>query len=92
MFFANHGYVRAARRSGLDARLMTALPNSVRYVKNGAGGRWWTAAKAKGQIHASWKSVPDEALRARDLRLKIFPHRLLIACKMIPAMIGNHRG
>ena len=33
--------------------LTTTLPNSVRYVKNGPGGRWWATAKAEGQIHAS---------------------------------------
>lgn len=41
---------------------MTDLPTSVRYVKNGAGGRWWPAAKAGSQIHAGWSSVPDEML------------------------------
>lgn len=46
---------------------MNGLPSSVRYVKNGPGGRWWPAAKALGQIHASWKDVPGEALRAGDL-------------------------
>lgn len=43
-----------------------ALPNSVRYVKLGAGGRWWKAAKELGQIHFGWKAVPDEALAAAD--------------------------
>lgn len=41
---------------------MNSLPSSVRYVKNGPGGRWWPTAKATGQIHASWKDVPGEAL------------------------------
>lgn len=46
---------------------MSTLPTSVRYVKNGPGGRWWPAAKAFGQIHASWKDLPAEAIRAGDL-------------------------
>jgi hypothetical protein len=44
-----------------------ALPNSVRYVKNGRGGRWWNAAKANGQIHAGWGDIPDELLLAADM-------------------------
>jgi hypothetical protein len=43
-----------------------ALPNSVRYVKNGTGGQWWQAARANNQIHAGWKSVPSELLLAPD--------------------------
>ncbi len=43
------------------------LPDTVRYVKNGAGGRWWGTAKARGEIHAGWMSVPRELLRAADL-------------------------
>jgi hypothetical protein len=43
------------------------LPDSVRYVKNGAGGKWWSAARGNSQIHAGWSDVPDELLRARDL-------------------------
>ena len=38
------------------------LPNSVRYVKNGAGSRWWPAAHDHNQIHAGWKCVPRELL------------------------------
>ncbi len=34
------------------------IPNLVRYVKNGKGGKWWPVAKAKGQIHAGWKIIP----------------------------------
>ena len=30
------------------------FPQSVRYVKNGEGGKWWGAAKARGQIHFGW--------------------------------------
>lgn len=57
----------SALRGGSAAADVGELPSSVRYVKNGPGGRWWPAAKAHGQIHAGWKSVPDEMLRAGDL-------------------------
>ena len=46
-----------------------ALPNSVRYVKNGAGGQWWRAAKNSGQIHLGWRTIPDELLRAAAAEL-----------------------
>jgi hypothetical protein len=48
---------------------MTAvvLPNSVRYVKNGAGGQWWKAAKANGQIHLGWRIIPADLLHAADM-------------------------
>lgn len=42
------------------------LPNSVRYVKNGSGGRWWQAAKANGQVHAGWTNIPPELLKNPD--------------------------
>ncbi len=42
------------------------LPKSVRYVKNGAGGRWWQAARADNQIHLGWKIVPRKLLLAPD--------------------------
>jgi len=42
------------------------LPETVRYVKNGAGGQWWAAAKAAGEIHFGWRNVPDDLLRALD--------------------------
>ena len=44
-----------------------ALPNSVRYVKNGTGGQWWRAAKNNGQIHLGWRTIPDELLRTAEL-------------------------
>jgi len=43
------------------------LPSSVRYVKNGRNGRWWSSAKANGQVHAGWKGIPDELLQKKDL-------------------------
>jgi len=57
--------------------------DSVRYVKNGAGGRWWQAAKANGQIHAGWSNIP------RDLLLN--PDFVLIK-KMIEDEFGHRRG
>lgn len=44
-----------------------ALPSSVRYVKNGRGGRWWKSAHSNGQIHAGWKDIPDQLLLKKDL-------------------------
>ena len=46
---------------------MSELPSSVRYVKNGRGGRWWKSAQTNRQIHAGWKSIPDELLLEKDL-------------------------
>lgn len=43
------------------------MPGSVRYVKLGAGGRWWKAARDRGQIHFGWKQIPAEALAGGDL-------------------------
>ncbi len=43
------------------------LPNSVRYVKNGRGGRWWESARTNNELHAGWPEVPVELLRAADL-------------------------
>jgi len=43
------------------------LPKSVRYVKNGEGGRWWSSARAQRQVHAGWKDVQQELLRTADL-------------------------
>jgi len=47
--------------------MVEALPASVRYVKNGAGGQWWNAAKDNGQIHAGWRNIPDALLRTADM-------------------------
>lgn len=43
---------------------LTDLPASVRYVKNGAGGRWWPDAKSRSRLHAGWSWMSDDALRA----------------------------
>ena len=50
----------------MEDRKSAVLQGSVRYVKNGAGGRWWRVARENGQIHAGWPSVPDELLRNPD--------------------------
>jgi hypothetical protein len=42
------------------------IPNSVRYIKNGSGGRWWATAKANNQVHAGWSDVPHALLSALD--------------------------
>lgn len=44
-----------------------ALPQSVRYVKNGEGGQWWPAAKEGQQVHCGWSNVSPELLKAADL-------------------------
>lgn len=45
----------------------STLPRSVRYVKNGEGGKWWKAAKAGRQVHLGWSKVPPELLTTADL-------------------------
>lgn len=47
--------------------VVSDLPVSVRYVKNGAGGRWWPDAKSRSRLHAGWSQIPDEALREIDI-------------------------
>jgi len=42
------------------------LPNTLRYVKNGAGGQWWQAAKTNQHIHLGWKGIAHELLIKRD--------------------------
>jgi hypothetical protein len=42
---------------------MADLPNSVRYIKNGRKGSWWSEAKANGQLHAGWQEVPPSLLK-----------------------------
>lgn len=46
---------------------LSDLPTSVRYVKNGAGGRWWPDAQSRSRLHAGWSQVPDDALRDADV-------------------------
>ena len=47
--------------------MIETVPSSVRYVKNGAGGQWWKAAKDNGQLHAGWRNIPEALLRAADM-------------------------
>ncbi len=47
--------------------MSVALPPSVRYVKNGAGGCWWSKAKARSEVHLGWHSIPHELLLQVDL-------------------------
>jgi hypothetical protein len=46
--------------------MLDNLPTSVRYVKNGRGGRWWPAAKSQSQVHLGWNDVPDALLLDPD--------------------------
>jgi hypothetical protein len=46
--------------------MVDALPVTVRYVKNGEGGRWWSPAKGLNQVHLGWRSVPHDLLRTVD--------------------------
>ncbi len=36
--------------------------STVRYVKNGSGGKWWQAARGQSQAHFGWSRVPGELL------------------------------
>lgn len=49
-----------------DAPEAPGLPGSVRYVKNGPGGRWWKTALTEQQVHCGWNEVPAEILRAAN--------------------------
>jgi hypothetical protein len=61
-------FVRTHQKYALaNGNMPDALPNSVRYVKNGAGGEWWRLAKTNGQIHLGWPRIPDDLLHAADL-------------------------
>jgi hypothetical protein len=42
------------------------IPLTLRYVKNGGGGRWWQAAKGNQQVHLGWKGMPSELLLKPD--------------------------
>ena len=42
------------------------LPITVRYVKNGGGGRWWSAAKTNQQVHLGWSGIPHDLLVKPD--------------------------
>jgi len=44
------------------SEVVDTLPPSVRYVKNGRGGRWWKVAKGNGQVHGGWSNIPGHLL------------------------------
>lgn len=50
-----------------EVPMVKALPDSVRYVKNGGGGQWWRAAKANGRVHLGWRTISDTLLRTADM-------------------------
>lgn len=63
--------------------MKTALPISVRYVKNGRGGQWWPEAQKNEQVHLGWKTVPKGLLKAPDFdKLR----------KIIQTEFGSRRG
>lgn len=47
--------------------MVDTLPATVRYVKNGEGGRWWPPAKRLNQVHLGWRSVPHDLLHTANL-------------------------
>jgi hypothetical protein len=53
----------------MSIKMTKTIPNSVRYVKNGEGGKWRKAAKANEQVHLGWRDIPDALLRAADMAL-----------------------
>jgi len=50
----------------LDHSMPDSLPASVRFVKNGEGGRWWGAALANQQVHLGWSGISKELLLNPD--------------------------
>lgn len=58
---------------------MNTLPTTVRYVKNGSGGAWWSDAKSRSRLHAGWTHVPHAMISSRDTAA-------------ITALIRNHYG
>jgi hypothetical protein len=50
----------------MNEEIITLLPDSVRYVKNGKNGRWWQQANAASRIYAAWNDVPSDLIRNRD--------------------------
>jgi hypothetical protein len=44
------------------------LPTTVRYIKNGPGGCWWSTAKRDNQLHLGWKSIPRDLITSRNLK------------------------
>lgn len=53
--------------SPIDGSQSRRVPNSVRYVKNGKGGRWWKAARENRELHVGWSDIPSDLLSSPDL-------------------------
>jgi hypothetical protein len=51
----------------MSIKMTESIPNSVRYVKNGEGGKWWKTAKANNQVHLGWRNIPEALLRSADM-------------------------
>lgn len=51
--------------------MIDTLPTSVKYVKNGAGGQWWKAAKASRQVHLGWGNITPKELLLKPDFIKI---------------------
>jgi hypothetical protein len=64
--FVSQVEIRAICALGISKGDVMALPNSVRYIKNGNGGCWWKTALRKKQLHAGWDPVSEELLHAHD--------------------------
>lgn len=46
--------------------IVSEIPASVRYVKNGPGGSWWPDAKSRSRLHAGWSHVPHNLIQSID--------------------------
>jgi hypothetical protein len=52
--------------ASLGSPMAQDIPNSVRFVRNGASNSWWPAAKEEGVIHAGFDNLSLELLRHPD--------------------------
>ncbi len=59
--------ILAEAKAGETTPMTNGLPDKVRYIKNGAGGGWWKAARTNGQVHIGWSDMPGEVLASGDL-------------------------
>jgi hypothetical protein len=44
-----------------------SIPATIRYIKNGAGGKWWPMARKRHQVHCGWSGVPGKLLKRGDI-------------------------
>lgn len=49
-----------------NGAIVSEIPASVRYVKNGPGGSWWPDAKNRSRLHAGWSHVPHDLIQSID--------------------------